>query len=315
MKILVMYSNSPPSAAHLEKLTAIAPHFRIVEVTDKDVALTHAPDTQIILGHRYLWQVLPLAKRLRWVQSTAAGVEHLFVPALYQRRPLLTRCPIFADVIARHALSLALAVIRRIPEAHAAQLQCEWRMPDDILPWPRKALILGLGAIGTELAGLLRRLGLQVRALVRTVTAEREALCDGLVGPNNWKTVLTDTDVLFNCLPGSPSTAGIVNAEALDRLPAHAVVVNVGRAGTLDTRALIECLKRGHLGGAALDVADTLPQHPDDPLWHCPHLLITPKMSVFDPDRQDRLERFIENQLAIYLSNGSPQHKVDLPAE
>jgi phosphoglycerate dehydrogenase-like enzyme len=90
------------------------------------------------------------------------------------------------------------------------------------------------------------------------------------------------------------------------------VLVNVGQGGVVDTSALVRQLKSGHLGGAALDVIDPIPETPTDPIWKTPRLLITPKVSVFCPGRQRKLEEYIEMQVKRYLDGKELLHKVDI---
>jgi phosphoglycerate dehydrogenase-like enzyme len=203
-------------------------------------------------------------------------------------------------------------VIRRLPEAAANQSAGEWKVPDALLPWPRTALILGLGSIGLPLATLLRGLGIWVIGMVRNLTPERRAQVDQLVDPTQWRELLGEVDLCFNCLPNNAGTQRLLDDDAMDRLPDHAVIVNVGRAGTLDLDALTARLHAGSLGGAALDVLEPIPTDSDDPLWRCPRLLITPKMAVFHPYRQEQLEGFIEEQLRRWCTGETPQHKVDI---
>jgi phosphoglycerate dehydrogenase-like enzyme len=105
-----MYSNHPPSQAHIERLEGLGDVH--VTVADSEcVAAHHAADADVILGHRYLRQTLPHTRRLKWVQSTAAGPQHLLSYDLRRINPVLTRCTIFSNMVAWHAYILALAVV------------------------------------------------------------------------------------------------------------------------------------------------------------------------------------------------------------
>jgi len=314
MRLLIMYSNAPPGAEHLARLRALAPGIDPIAVASEREALEAAGEAEVFLGHRYLRQCLPRAQRLQWLQSTAAGIEHLISPALLERSPLVTRCPIFSDVVAHHAWALAWAVVRRIPEAAVSQLSGEWQAPPELLPLPQTAMVLGLGEIGRAVTRLGRAQGVRILGVTRTDSAEARALCDDLLTSANWRHALPQVDLCFITLPLSRSTRGMVDAAALAALPPHAVVVNVGRGPVLDTAALTSALVAGRLGGAALDVLDPVPP-PDHPLWRTPRLLITPKLGVFYPGRQDRLERFIEEQVARYIRGETLRHVVSRDAQ
>lgn len=308
--ILVMYSNFLPSGAHLERLARLADGFQIFVATSEHEAVAYATKAEIILGHRYLRQALPHAKNLRWVQSTAAGVDHLASPELLSIAPILTRCPIFSDVIAQHAYALAWSVIRRIPEAVAAQARGEWARPFDMLPPPKVAMVLGMGQIGLALARLLKANGIRVIGAGRVCKPEMNEVCDEVLTGAAWREHLHRADLCFLALPLTQGTKGLFDDAAIRALPSHAVLVNIGRGATLDTKALALHLRKGLLGGAALDVLDEIPQPADD-LWSTPRLLITPKVSAYHPEMQRKMEHFIEEQVARYLRGEHLAHQVD----
>lgn len=306
-KLLVMYSNGQPSLGHVERLKKVQQDVSVIVADSEEIAIRHAADTDIILGHRYLRQTLPYVQRLKWVQSTAAGPHHLLSSDLRRVNPILTRCTAFSDVIAWHAFTLALSVVRRIPEAVKAQQQGVWAHSRfDMLPFPQTAMVFGVGRIGRELAMILRRNGLSVLGVTRKYSPEASAVCDELFCDyNSWFEHLHRADLCFITLPLTQYTSRFFDETILRTLPQHAVLVNVGRGGVVDTDALISILQEGHLGGAALDVVDPVPSNPSDPVWSAPRLLITPKIAVFHPEHQKKLEAFIENQVVRYL-NGEP---------
>ena len=123
--------------------------------------------------------------------------------------------------------------------------------------------------------------------------------------------VLGQTDILIMALPGTPETYHFIDAKRIALLPKHAVVVNVGRGNALDADALAAALKEEKLWAAALDVFEKEPLDPDDPLWDCPNLLITPHIAGFltlDYTRDKNFEIFLNN-LKNYLS-GKPLNQV-----
>lgn len=306
--ITVMYSNYAPSADHVRHLEEVAGRGRVAVASSEAEALAHAASTQIVLGHRYLRQLLPRAPDLRWVQTTAAGYDQSPWQELGQRGIVLTRNPLNALSIAHHAISLAWALLRRLPLAMQAQARGVWAPPFAMLPLPGTALVLGLGAIGAHTATLLRGLGLCVRGSDESRTSERQQACDEFLDANHWHDALPDTDVLILALPLHATTRSCIGARELSLLPSHAVLVNVARAGLVDLPALRDALRAGRIGGAALDVLDPVPA-PDDPLWATPNLLITPKVAAYHPGMREEFEVFAEAQARRYLS-GAPLEAV-----
>ena len=309
-KILLMYSTHRPAPEHLQALASLGDDLSVVSVNSEEDALRVVNDAEIILGHRYLRQSLPAARRLKWVQSSAGGVDKLPLQMLAGKEVLLTRCSAPSGMIARHAYTMAWALLRNLPVSirnmDVDPSALRW------LPRPRVALIIGMGNIGCELAAFLKQDGIDVWGVKRR-TAKKPDGCDRLFGPDEWQDVVSEVDLCFMCLPLTQKTRQIMNADALSRLPDHAVVVNVGRGATVDEAALLTQLKEGRLGGAGLDVL--APDSPfagyraEDDL----NLIITPHVSSHYLERSRELEQFFERQVAAYLHNEPLQNVVEFP--
>ena len=297
-----MYSTHRPSPGHLDRLAALGAE--PVVAGDEADAIARAADAEAILGHRYLRQVLPHAPRLRWVQSTAGGTDRLPADALRARGVTLTRMAVASPVIVRHALALAWALARNLPDLVRQQDAGRWAPPDAWPPLPRRALVLGAGSIGRAIAERLRADGLLVTG-VRRQPGPAAPPFDAVLGPDGWRRRLPETDWLFLALPLTDETRGLVGEAELRALPPHAVVVNVGRGETLDTGALCRALRDGHLGGAALDVIDPKPDGPGDAVWSTPRLLITPHVAAHHAGRAEQVEAVCEAQVRRFLA-GDP---------
>jgi phosphoglycerate dehydrogenase-like enzyme len=184
-----------------------------------------------------------------------------FPPALREaarERPHLTfhNAHYNAAFVAQHALALLLAAAHRLVPHDAALRRGDWGDRD--APEPsrhlagREALLLGYGAIGRRLTPMLRGLGMDVTALRRR--PEPDAAGVRVVGPEQLHDALTRASVVVVSLPATPATEGLLDADALARLPRGAVVVNVGRGPVIDQDALFEALVAGRVGAAGLDV-------------------------------------------------------------
>lgn len=312
MHVLLMYNPDPPSAAHVDRLRALAPNMHVMVAASEDDARTKAASAEVILGHRYLRQVLPHAPHLRWVQSTSGDTDRLPEARLAERGVVLTRFTGASPIVARHALALAWTLTRRVPTLVRQQTTGTWAKDLSLLPRPERALVLGTGAVGRALARLLQSDGLHVTGVKRQVEDPIPAF-DALLDTSSWREALSSTDWCFLALPHTPETIDMMDEEALRALPAHAVVVNVGRGETLDLSALVRVLDDEHLGGAALDVLPHAlePLPASHPLWTTPRLLISPHVAGYDPARRTLVEQFIENQMARYLDGAPLQNVVE----
>jgi phosphoglycerate dehydrogenase-like enzyme len=295
-----MYSNFVPSPEHLAALREIAGDMPVHVVQSEKAALELAPEAEIILGHRYLRQTLERAPNVRWVQSTAAGMEHIITPVLRQRRPLLARSSIASEAVALHAIAMAMALARRLPEHLRGPSGPRHERLEAYPPIPRRALILGLGAIGRAAARIFRCQGMKVTGVARSHSPDKAAACDRLIVDGGWQEALGETDILLMSLPLNDRTRGIINAEVVAALPDHAVVVNVSRGACIDWPAASAALLAGHLGGLAADATDELPAA-TDPIWQSPRFLQTPKVAALHAGFQVSTERYVASQLRRYF--------------
>ena len=315
MRVVLMYSLGSPSQAHLERLHALATDLDIVVATDEQQARAAVHDAEVILGHRYLRQSLPGARRLRWVQSSAGSVDRLPLSELAKRRVILSRSTIDSEEVAAHAVTLAWAVARALPEAFQNQRAHAWQKDLRFGPMPHRGLVLGVGPVGAAIVRRLDAHGIRVIcARRRKPDGERALPCERWVLGGEWRDTLAHVDWCFLALPHTSETADLFDENALRSLRRDAVLVNVGRGQTLDTRALIRVLNEGHLTGAALDVVAGSPLPPQHPLWTTPRLLVTPHIASHHPGRNTRLEHYFEQQLARYLAAEPLLDQVDLTA-
>jgi phosphoglycerate dehydrogenase-like enzyme len=117
--------------------------------------------------------------------------------------------------------------------------------------------------------------------------------------------MLGQCEVLAIAAPLTPHTDRLIDRTALAALKPGALVINVGRAAILDTDALIAALRRGHLGGASLDVFPEEPLPADHPLWTAPNVLLTPHTSGFRHGHWDDVIDVFADNLQRYMS-GEP---------
>ena len=311
-----MYSLAPPSAEHLARLRELAPQVEFVAVGSVAQAEAAVGDAEVILGHRFLRQAVPIARRLRWVQTSATGVDRLPLAELAARRITLTRSVLDADAVAAHAVALAWAVARGLPGAFRNQATGRWDQALPFGPLPQAALVLGQGPVGRAIATRLKAQGIEVVCARRQEAAAIPGdPCSAVLTGDGWRRILATTDWCFLALPNTPDALRLFDEAALRALPPHAVLVNVGRGETLDTEALLRVLGEGRLTGAGLDVADIEPLPPDHSLWRAPRVIVTPHVASHHPGRIERVERFFEVQLRRYLDGEPLEAIVDLGGE
>ena len=230
---------------------------------------------------------LARAPRLRWVHSSAVAVETFCLPEMYARgiRVSNTR-GVQAVPIAEHVLAVLFAFAKQLPFTLDNQRQARWAQHDyvgDRLPWllaGRTLGLIGVGTIGAALASRAAALGMRVVALRRQAAGDVPGVTRVYLR-HELPAMLAECDAVAIAAPLTPDTEGLMGREALAQMKAGAVLINVGRARILDTGALVDALRAGHLSGASLDVFPEEPLPADHALWSCPNVILTPHTSGF----------------------------------
>ena len=153
--------------------------------------------------------------------------------------------------------------------------------------------IVGLGAIGSEVARLASAFEIETIGLRRTVSGND--VCETWTN-DRLDDLLGWADAIVVTAPLTDDTRGMFNAATFAQMRPGAWFINVGRGEIVDEPALIESLVDGHLGGAGLDVFAIEPLPPDSPLWVLPNVIITPHSSgTTDVSRRRQVDMFVEN--------------------
>ena len=238
------------------------------------VGLDELPDALVWMAPRDddgLRAALAAAPSIRWVQLPFAGVERFLTS---MRSEITWTCAkgVYSEPTAEHALALALAGLRRLPE-HARATAWGGQGAQTLYAAP--VVIVGGGGIGRALLDLLAPF--RVRATV--VRRDAGSALPGAartVGLDDLNDVLPGARVVFLALPLTAETEHLIGAPQLAAMEQDAWLVNVARGRHVDTEALVEALREKAIGGAALDVTDPEPLPADSPLWQLENCLITP---------------------------------------
>lgn len=183
------------------------------------------------------------------------------------------------DAIAEYTIGLMVAIRRRIVEADRSMRAGEWSPTDFRGTELRGATlgILGFGSIGSRVAALAQHLGMRV--LVFTPHPPVAEVAPG-ISFVSFEEVLARADVLSLHASLTAETTRMLGRSEFGRLKRNATVVNTARGALLDMESLLEALRSGHLGGAALDVFDPEPLPTEHPLRTLPNVVLTPHIAA-----------------------------------
>jgi glyoxylate reductase len=235
-------------------------------------------------------ELLDAAPRLKAVANYAVGFDNVDLAACRARGIAVGNTPdVLTAATADLAMALVLALARRLPEAAADVRDGRWRTWEPArwlgleLEGARLAVI-GSGRIGRAVARRAGGFGMEVQLVGRG---------------DDLGAALARADVVTLHAPLTAETRHLIDAAALARMRPGALLVNTARGGLVDQRALLEALRAGHLGGAALDVTDPEPLPADDPLLALPGVIVVPHVgSATQRTRERMAEMAVENVLA-----------------
>jgi phosphoglycerate dehydrogenase-like enzyme len=244
---------------------------------------------------------LATAARARWIQLPFAGVDRVLAAGLLElNRTWTSGKGAYSEPVAEHALALALAGLRALPQRITAR---SWGEPAGESLYDEPVTILGAGGIAESLMELLA----PFRAAVTVVRRRRESVPGAVrtLPQSALHEALAGARVVFLALALTPGTERIIGPAELAVMRPDSWLVNVARGRHVDTGALVAALRDGTIGGAALDVTDPEPLPDTHPLWRLEHCIITPH-TADTPEMVERmLARRIRENVASFVA-GEP---------
>jgi phosphoglycerate dehydrogenase-like enzyme len=280
----------PPAA--LSRLRAEFPAHTFQHATTDAGCLDMIASAEVAFMGQISPAQLAAAPRLRWLHSPAAGIGGMLFPAMLASPVTLTNSRgMSAETIAEHVLAVTLAFFRRLPQAFGSQAAKEWAQDAIGAAGNRtvagsRVLIVGLGSIGRATARRFASLGAAVTGVRRAAGEPAEGV-SAVHPPDALLDLLPGADVVVVSAPHTSTTRGLIGRHELAAMSRDAILVNVSRGQLVDEAALVDALRRGAIGGAALDVFRDEPLPPEHPLWTLPNVLITPHTAGFRTDHWD----------------------------
>ncbi len=254
---------------------------------------------------------------LRVVATPSVGVDHVDVDQATRRGVWVCNVPDYCvDEMADHAFALLLSLVRGVVELDRSVRAGTWR--HDAAGTLRRLSdlafgVIGFGRIGRALASRATAVGMDVRAHDPFVPDEEMAAAG--VRPATLEELLAASTAVSVHVPLTRETRGLLGARELALLPRGAYVVNVSRAGLVDTDALLEALESGHLGGVAIDVLDDEPPTQDAPAPRAPRLVVTPHAGWYSEQAEDAVFRRAAESVRDVLRGHTPRNAVNQPLE
>lgn len=313
------FSEWRPKPILMETIRKRWPAMRVVHLPDFEGLPEQLPDTDIFVGASLRPEQFALAKQLKWIHSTAAGVSQFMYPDLRASRIVMTNAKgIFSVPMAEHTMGMMLALARNLPDTVRLQDKEQWGQQVLWNQYQQLAelngqllLIVGYGSIGQEVARRARAFNMRVWGVTRSGHGDT-TLAERIVPTERLDTVLPEADYVLCVVPDTADTHHLIGQTQLSKMKSSARLLNIGRGTAIDEDALLQALKAGTIAGAAIDVAVTEPLPPESPLWTAPRLLITPHVSGASSLMWERETALLASLLEKWFAGEELFNRVDL---
>lgn len=316
-------------AERFRKIQEAAGDMAAVNAQTPQEALREIADADGFIG-KLTPELLAAARRLKWVQTPTASLEHYVFPELVEHPCQLTNMRgLFYDNIAEQVMGYLICFARNLHIYIRRQLESRWeplggeegRVVPEYGPAWKNAIderhrtlagatlgVVGLGSIGSEIARRGVTFGMRVLA-VDPVQSEAPEGVEAVWKTDRLGDLLAASDYVVIAAPHTPETEGLFRRPLFQQMKDSAYLVNIGRGVIVVLDDLVDALKAGEIAGAALDVFEVEPLPKDHPLWRMGNVIITPHVAGYAP-------RIAERHLAVLLDNvgrfarGEPLRKV-----
>ncbi len=223
---------------------------------------------------------LPHLSKLAWVQATSTGVGPRVARLGLDALGILvtTARGVHAGPLAEWVFMALLAHLRGYDRLRAEQAERRWQRHAGEDLAGRTLVLIGAGDLARGCAKVARALDMRVIAVARDPARSRAhaAMFDAVMPASELPLALGMADAVVMTVPHTPSTERMLDARAFGEMRPGVMFVNIGRGQTIDQDALIDALRSGQVGFAALDVTDPEPLLVESPLWAMPNVLISP---------------------------------------
>ncbi len=324
----------PISPEQVKTVTDLAREKYEVIVASQESIGADIMKADIFFGHAKTpvdWKAVVAQGKLKWIQSSAAGLDHCLTPEVIASNIPVSGCSrLFAPQVAETSLALLMGLLRSLPTFFRASGKREYvRRPTDEL-FGKTVGIIGYGGNGQQIAKTLRPLAKRIIATDKfpesTVVPGYENLAERILPDSRLDNLLVSCDVVIATLPLSRENENLLTDWQFATMKQGSYFINVGRGSVVDEAALIRHIKNGHLSGVGIDVANPEPIDPQSPLWRFENVIITPHIGAQSAFRVPRtidlfsqnFERFEKGQTLInfvdkQLGFPRPEHRFTGP--
>ena len=304
--MIVLTLPGPVAQRYREALTEALPALRRLHFADNQetagpfIGEAHA---LVTFGPMVSDQVFAQAKKLRFVQSLGSGVDGIIDQPSLRRDILVCNMKgVHGAPMAESAIASMLALSRDYPRVFRARDRHAWERWPARLIEGKTLVVVGVGQIAEALAPRAKALGMRV---VGVTGMPRPVLgFDAMRPTTELAQAVAEADHLVLLSPHTPATDHMIDARIIAAaMKPTALSDQSSRGGVLDESALLEAVRWGKIGGAALDVFDTEPLPADHPFWTINDVIITSHLGGFFDGYPERVLPIAIENLRRFFAN------------
>ncbi len=278
MKLVLCYPIKPH---HYDRICAAAPDYEVVDAGQERIA-KELLSADLYCGHAKVpvdWDKIVAQGRLKWIQSSAAGMDHCLVPSVIGSDiPVTSASGVLSNQVAEHTLGIIIAWCRSLPVFFRAQQKKEFvRRPTRDLTHSTVGIV-GLGGVGRRLVEVIAPFKTRILA-TDMFPIDKPSQVEELWPPEGLDDLLSQSDIVILSAPLNHITRGMIGAAEFAKMKSDALLVNAARGPLVVTDALVDALESGRIAGSVMDVTDPEPLPPEHPLWDAPNTIITPHVA------------------------------------
>ena len=247
-------------------------------------------------------KMIDAAPKLKWIQAITAGVDFMPLDEIRRRGIVLTNGRgIHTIHMAEYVIAAMINLARGTHLMFRNQMQRKWdrSVPQEEIHGATVGVI-GLGAIGAEIAKKAAFMGMHVIGVKRTPRPMDHV--EEVYAPEDMGAVFRRSDYIINLLPCTPETDKKIDRRFFEQMKPTACFINIGRGQTVNEDDLIAALRDRKIRAMVSDVYITEPLPPESPLWDLENVILTPHICGVSPRYMDRAMQIIDHNVNVYLS-------------
>ena len=306
-RVLITQAIHPDAMARLESeadvsvLADPSPAGLLREIAETDALLVRMPVTA---------EAIQAGRRLRVVARHGVGLDYIPVDTCTKLGiPVVYTPDANTESVAEHVVGTMIALAHQVARADRAVRAGRWGVRDRLMGIDirgRTIGIIGVGRIGVRVAQICRgAFGMRTLGFDPNL-GDHEILARG-AEPRALESLLSESDFVTLHAPSTPSTHHLLDARAIAAMKSAAFLINHARGALVDTAALTDALKRGHLAGAAVDVLEVEPPSPGLELLQLDNVIVTPHSAALTDEAMRRMGCDAAEDILRVL-RGEPPH-------